>query len=99
LTPTYSDLSLPVLDLLVARSFADRHTTAITLRALAERFGKSHAHYHCRAHDIEERANPGGESCAGSADAGHDRCEPATASPDYRRYRNAPARRFYAPCA
>lgn len=43
--PQFRDEPTSALDLLVARHFASRKTTPITLRAIAEAFGKSHTHY------------------------------------------------------
>jgi hypothetical protein len=51
----YADLGLPVLDLLVARVFADQRCTPITLRQLAASFGRSHLYYHHYYHAIDER--------------------------------------------
>lgn len=43
-------------DLLVARAFANvKSTTPITLRAIAEQFGRSHVHYHTYFHAIDDR--------------------------------------------
>jgi hypothetical protein len=43
-------------DLLVARIFANvKATTPITLRAIAEQFGRSHVHYHNYFHAIDDR--------------------------------------------
>ena len=41
----YPDLHGAAVDVLVARHFASRKTTPITLRAVAEAFGKSHTFY------------------------------------------------------
>lgn len=51
----YSAEPLPALDLIVARCYASRRTTPITLRAIAEAFGKSHTHWGRVAHRIEEQ--------------------------------------------
>ncbi|MBK3333531.1 hypothetical protein [Burkholderia pseudomallei] len=43
-------------DMLVARIFANvKETTPITLRAIAEQFGRSHVHYHNYFHAIDDR--------------------------------------------
>lgn len=52
-THKYPDLELPVLDLLVARFFASRKTTPITLRAIADAFGRSHTFYGRVANKLE----------------------------------------------
>jgi hypothetical protein len=41
----YPDLPLEALDMVVARHYASRKTTPITLRAIGEAFGKSHTYY------------------------------------------------------
>jgi hypothetical protein len=51
----YPDLPLPILDLLVARYFASRITTPITLRAIAETFGRNHTFYGRIARKLEEQ--------------------------------------------
>jgi hypothetical protein len=53
--PQYPEEKQTVLDLLVARHFASRKTTPITLRAIADAFGKSHTHYGRIAKRIEEQ--------------------------------------------
>lgn len=43
-------------DVLIARVFANvKETTPITLRAIAEQFGRSHVHYHNYYHAIDDR--------------------------------------------
>ncbi|WP_157131222.1 hypothetical protein [Burkholderia pseudomallei] len=43
-------------DVLVARVFANvKETTPITLRAIAEQFGRSHVHYHNYFHAIDDK--------------------------------------------
>lgn len=51
--PQFPDIDLPVLDLLIARHFADRRRTPITLRAMAEAFGKNHTFYRRIANKLE----------------------------------------------
>lgn len=50
----FPDIRLAILDLLVARHFASRKTTPITLRAIAETFGRSHTYYRRIANVIED---------------------------------------------
>lgn len=50
----FPDVRLVILDLLVARHFASRKTTPITLRCIAETFGKSHTYYRRIANVIED---------------------------------------------
>lgn len=50
----FPDVRLAILDLLVARHFASRKTTPITLRAIAETFGRSHTYYRRIANVIED---------------------------------------------
>lgn len=51
----FADVSESVLDLLIARHFADRRRTPITLRGLAETFGRNHTFYRRIANRLEEQ--------------------------------------------
>lgn len=53
--PQCEHVPLAVLDLLIARHFADKRRTPITLRAVAESFGKSHTHYRRIANRLESQ--------------------------------------------
>lgn len=53
--PQYEDLNPAILDLLVARHFASRRLTPITLRAIAETFGRNHTYYRRIANKLEEQ--------------------------------------------
>ena len=52
--PLFPGVDERVLDLLVARVYASRATTPITLRQLADSFGKSHTYYRKIANKLEE---------------------------------------------
>lgn len=52
--PQFPGVDVRVLDMIVARVFASRHTTPITLRQLADAFGKSHTYYRKIANKVEE---------------------------------------------
>lgn len=54
-SPLYPDMPAPVLDVLVARHYADKKTTPITLRQIAETFGRSHTFYGKIATDVGQR--------------------------------------------
>lgn len=52
----FAILSEGECDVLVARIFANvKETTPITLRAIAEQFGRSHVHYHNYYHAIDDK--------------------------------------------
>jgi hypothetical protein len=53
--PQHAEVLPVVLDLLVARHFADKRRTPITLRGIAESFGKSHTHYRRIANRLESQ--------------------------------------------
>lgn len=53
--PLFDAEKQAVLDLLVARIFASRRLTPITLRAIADTFGKSHTHYRRIANKLESQ--------------------------------------------
>lgn len=53
--PQFPDVDLRVLDMLVARVYASRATTPITLRQLADSFGKSHTYYRKIANRLEDQ--------------------------------------------
>lgn len=57
LLPGHDDIPQPMMDLLVARHFCDRHQTPITVRAIAELFAKSRSTTHRRADEIADRLN------------------------------------------
>lgn len=54
-SPLYSDVPATVLDVLIARHYADKKTTPITLRQIAEAFGRSHTFYGKIASDLGQR--------------------------------------------
>ncbi|TCG08363.1 hypothetical protein BZM27_12570 [Paraburkholderia steynii] len=51
----FADVGEAVLDLLIARHFADRRRTPITLRGIAETFGRNHTYYRRMANRLEEQ--------------------------------------------
>ena len=53
--PQFPGVDERVLDLLIARVYASRKTTPITLRQVAEAFGKSHTYYRKIANKLEEQ--------------------------------------------
>ena len=52
--PTNPGVDIRALEMIVARVYASRKTTPITLRQLADSFGKSHTYYRKIANRIEE---------------------------------------------
>jgi AraC-like DNA-binding protein len=53
--PQMPGVQLEIIDLLIARHFCSDKATRITLRAIAERFGKSHTHYRRLSNRLEEQ--------------------------------------------
>lgn len=55
LTPGFDDVPMPMMDLLVARHYADLRQTPIPIRAVAELFGKTRSTVHRRSDAVGNR--------------------------------------------